>query len=103
MSKLALWVMLKAKPGLEEEAEAFLRQASIEARTEEATNTWYAVKIAPGMYGVFGTFFDEVGREAHLHGDIAKALVTRAPELFSNVLQIEKMDLLGTKGDVKWN
>jgi len=97
MSRLALWVMLKAKPGREAEAEVFLKQGAEMARTEPSTSTWYGVKIAQGVYAVFGTFHDEEGREAHLNGDIAKALMTRAPELFSNVLQVEKMDILSTK------
>ena len=55
------------------------------------------MKMAPGLYGVFDTFNDEAGRDAHLNGDIAKALMAKAPELFSNQLQIEKMEILAAK------
>ena len=64
---------------------------------EPGTVTWYGVKIAPGVYGVFDTFDDEAGRDAHLSGEIAKALMAKAPELFANDLQIERMEILAAK------
>jgi len=97
MAKLAIWVMLKAKPGKENDVEAFLKQGAVMAQDEPQTVTWYGVKIAPGMYGVFDTFDDEAGREAHLTGSIAQALMANAAELFSNEIKIEKMDILGSK------
>jgi len=67
------------------------------SRNEPETVTWYGVKMAPGMYGVFDTFNDEHGRDAHMSGDIAKALMAKAPELFENQIQIEKLEILATK------
>jgi quinol monooxygenase YgiN len=97
MATKAIWVMLKAKPGKEDEVEAFLKQGAAMSLDEAETVTWYGVKIAPGMYGVFDTFDDEAGRDAHMSGEIAKALMAKAPELFSNELKIEKMDILADK------
>ena len=99
MAKYAIWVMLKAKPGKEEDVEAFLKQGAAMSLEEPKTVSWYGVKIAPGMYGVFDTFDDEAGRDAHLNGDIAKALMANAPDLFANAseLRIEKMDILADK------
>ena len=97
MAKQAIWVMLKAKPGKEAEVEAFLKQGAVMSNDEPQTVTWYGVKIAPGMYGVFDTFEDEAGRDAHMNGEIAKALMAKAPELFSNELQIERMEILARK------
>ncbi len=97
MAKLAIWVMLKAKPGKEADVEAFLKQGAVMSKDEPKTVNWYGVKIAPGMYGVFDTFDDEAGREAHLSGEIAKALMANASTLFSNELQIEKMEILADK------
>ena len=97
MSKQAIWVMLKAKPGKEEEIEAFLAQGAQMSQAEPDTVTWYGVKMGPGVYGVFDTFNDEAGRDAHLSGDIAKALMGKAPELFSNELHIEQMQILAAK------
>jgi quinol monooxygenase YgiN len=97
MAKQALWVMLKAKPGKESEVEAFLKQGASMANDEPLTVTWYGVKMGPGTYGVFDTFDGEEGRDAHMSGEIAKALMVKAPELFSNELKIEKMEILAAK------
>jgi len=97
MAKQAIWVMLKAKAGKEAEVEAFLKQGATMSQNEAQTVTWYGVKIAPGVYGVFDTFNDEQGRDAHLNGDIAKALMAKAPEFFENQLQIEKLEILASK------
>jgi quinol monooxygenase YgiN len=97
MAKQAIWVMLKAKPGKEAEVEAFLKQGASLANNESGTVTWYGVKMAPGTYGVFDTFNDEAGRDAHLNGDIAKALMAKASELFANEIRIERMEILASK------
>ena len=97
METKAIWVMLKAKPGKEADVEAFLKQGAEMSKDEPQTVTWYGVKMAPGLYGVFDTFDDEAGRDAHLNGEIAKALMANAAELFSNELQIEKMEILARK------
>lgn len=97
MAKQAIWVMLKANPGKEQDVEAFLKQGAQMSLDESQTVTWYGVKMGPGVYGVFDTFNDEAGRDAHLNGEIAKALMAKAPELFSNELRIEKMEILASK------
>jgi quinol monooxygenase YgiN len=97
MAMQAIWVMLKAKPGKEADIEAFLKQGATMSKDEPQTVTWYGVKMAPGMYGVFDTFDDEAGRDAHLNGRIAAVLMANASELFSNELQIEKMEILARK------
>jgi quinol monooxygenase YgiN len=97
MAKHALWVMLHAKSGKEAEVEAFLKQGAVMSKDEPKTVNWYGVKVGPGMYGVFDTFDDESGRDAHMHGEIAKALMAKAPELFSNELKIEQMEILADK------
>ena len=97
MAKQAIWVMLKAKPGKEQDVEAFLAQGATMSNDEPGTVTWYGVKMGPGVYGVFDTFEDEAGRDAHLNGEIAKALMANAPDLFSNELRIEKMEILASK------
>jgi quinol monooxygenase YgiN len=97
MAKQAIWVMLKAKPGKESEVEAFLKQGATMSNDEPQTVTWYGVKVGDGIYGVFDTFNDEAGRDAHMNGNIAKALMAKAPELFANELKIETMEILATK------
>ena len=97
MAKQAIWVMLKAKPGKEGDVEAFLKQGAVMSKEEPQTVTWYGVKMAPGTYGVFDTFDSEEGRDAHLNGDIARALMANSSELFSNEIRIEKMEILANK------
>ena len=97
MAKQALWVMLKAKSGKEAEVEAFLAAGAKMAGEESGTVTWYGVKMGPGVYGVFDTFDDEAGRDAHKEGAIAKALFEKAPDLFANTPQIETMEILAAK------
>ena len=97
MAMQAIWVMLKAKPGKEADVEAFLKQGASLSQKEPQTVTWYGLKIAPGVYGVFDTFDDEAGRDAHLNGVIAAALMANAAELFSSELRIENMEILARK------
>jgi quinol monooxygenase YgiN len=97
MAKYALYVALKAKPGKEAEVEAFLKLGAEMSRAEAGTVTWYGIKEDDGAYAVFDTFDDEAGRDAHLTGSIAKALVAKADELFSNKLQIHKIQIIANK------
>jgi quinol monooxygenase YgiN len=97
MSKLALYGRLKAKPGKEQDVEAFLKQGAEMARSETGTIQWFAIKEDDGVYGIFDTFEDEAGREAHLNGEIAKALMAKAEELFSEPPQIHKIAVLAEK------
>jgi len=95
--KLGLWVMLEAKQGKERELEQFLTGALPLAQAEPGTITWYAIKLGPGRFGIFDTFADDTGRNAHLNGPIAKALMSKAGELLATPPKIEKIDLLAAK------
>jgi quinol monooxygenase YgiN len=98
MAKYALYVALKAKPGKEAEVESFLKQGAEMSKAEKGTVTWYGIKEDDGAYAVFDTFDDESGRNAHLSGDIAKALMANAENLFSNTpLQIHKIQIIADK------
>jgi quinol monooxygenase YgiN len=98
MAKLAIWAYLEAKPGKEKEVEDFLKSAQPLAVQEKGTITWYAVKLSPTTFGIFDTFADESGRDAHLTGEIAKALFAKAAELFAQEPKVHKIDLLAAKG-----
>lgn len=97
MAKLAIWAQLEAKSGKEQEVEEFLKSAQPLAEKEKGTLTWYAVKIGPSKYGIFDTFPDEAGRDAHLSGEIAKALMAKAKDLFAKDPEIHKIDVLASK------
>lgn len=97
MVKFALLARVEARPGKEEAVEQFLKNALSLAQDEEATVSWYALKMGPSTFGIFDTFNDEAGREAHLSGKIASALMEHAGELLSAPPQIEKVDLMAVK------
>ena len=97
MAKFSLYVPLKAKPGKEAEVEAFLKQGAELAKQEPGTVSWFGLKEGPGRYAVFDTFDDEAGREAHLNGAIAKALMANASTLLAEAPQIHKIDILAEK------
>jgi quinol monooxygenase YgiN len=98
METIGLLVRLEARAGKEAEAEAFLRSAQPLALDEKETLKWYAFKLGPGKFGLFDTFANEAGRNAHLTGEIAKKLTARANELFAVPPQVEKMEVLANKG-----
>src|SRR6266850_4939471 len=83
MEAIGLLVTLEAREGKEADAEAFLKSAQPLARDEKGTLKWYAIKIGPGKFGIFDSFANEAGRNAHLTGESAKALGARANELFA--------------------
>ena len=97
MSGVALLVRLEAKPGKEKEVEAFLRGGLPLAQQEPATITWFAIRIGPSTFGIYDTFPNEAGRQAHLSGPIAAALMAKAGELLSQPPVIEKVDVLAAK------
>jgi quinol monooxygenase YgiN len=96
MEAIGLLVTLDARSGKEADAEAFLKSAQPLALNENGTLKWYAIKLGPGRFGIFDTFANEGGRNAHLSGEIAKALGARANELFATPPQIEKVEILAT-------
>ncbi|MGB6194334.1 MAG: antibiotic biosynthesis monooxygenase [Terracidiphilus sp.] len=97
MDKLAIFALLHAKRGKEKEVEQFLKFAQPLAERETGTTTWYAVKFGPAEYGIFDTFKDEAGRNAHLTGEIAKALFAKAEDLFAAPPEVEKLEIVASK------
>ena len=97
MLKLGLFVRLEAKAGKEEEVAAFLKQGLQLARAETTTPLWFAVKMGPTTFAIFDSFENESGRQAHLNGPIAKALMAQAPHLLATPPSIEPYEVLGTK------
>src|SRR6202040_3536845 len=65
MPKLAIWAQMEAKAGKEREVADFLKSAKALAEKEEGTVTWYAMRLGGSGFGIFDTFADEKGREAH--------------------------------------
>src|SRR3954471_19226471 len=97
MTNLALLVRLEAKKGKETEVENFLRGGLSIVENEPATISWYALKLGPSTFGIFDTFPDEEGRQAHLTGEVAKALMAKAADLLAEPPSIEKVEVLAAK------
>jgi quinol monooxygenase YgiN len=97
MVKLALYVHLEAKPGKEKDVEAFLLSGLPLVEEEPATIAWFALKMGPSTFGIFDAFPDEAGRDAHLNGKVAAALMAKAGELLATPPSIQKVDLLAAK------
>ena len=97
MPALSLFVRLEAKPGKEAEVAAFLDQGLELARREATTLVWFALRLGPSTFGVFDAFSDEAGRQAHLNGPIAQALMANAPDLLASPPVIERIEVLGAK------
>ena len=97
MSRCALLARLEAKPGKEDQVEQFLRSALPLAEAEPGTRTWFALRFGPSSFGIYDTFDTEAGRQAHLDGPIAAALMERAGDLLAAPPQIDRVDLLASK------
>ncbi|HEY6174035.1 MAG TPA: antibiotic biosynthesis monooxygenase [Kofleriaceae bacterium] len=95
--KLGILALLEAKPGKEETLAELLRSAQALAAKEAATLVWYAFRAGPRSFGIFDSFADEAGRNAHLQGEIAKALLGRADELLASPPDIRKVDVIAAK------
>ena len=97
MTGKALWVEMHAKPGKEQEVAEFLAGALPLVQAEPATRSWYALRIGESMFGIFDTFDDDAGRDAHLGGKVAEALMAQAADLFSEPPKINHSDVLASK------
>ena len=97
MVKVALLVRLEAKPGKEAEVESFLKGGLAIVEEEPATTAWFAIRMGPSTFGIFDAFPDESGREAHLNGRVAAALMAKASDLLAQPPVIEKVDVLAAK------
>ncbi len=95
--KLALYVRLEAKPGREAETEEFIKSALPIVQAETGTTAWFGIRMGPATFGIFDTFVDESGRQAHLNGRVAAALMARAGDLLAVPPRIEKVDVIAAK------
>jgi quinol monooxygenase YgiN len=97
MVTVGLYVRLEARPGKEQEVASFLEGALPLVNDEPDTTAWFGIKLGPSTYAVFDVFENDEGRDAHLNGKVAAALMEKADELFSEPPTIEKIDVLAAK------
>jgi quinol monooxygenase YgiN len=94
---VALYVLLKAKPGKEAEVAEFLKGGLPLVEAEPATIAWFGIRLGPSTFAIFDAFPDEAGRQAHLAGKVAAALMAKAGDLLVEPPSIEKADVLASK------
>ena len=97
MVKVGLFVRLEAKPGKEGAVLEFLKSGLGIVNEEPATVAWFALRMGPSTFGIFDAFPNEKGRQAHLEGRVAAALMAQAGELLARPPVIEKVDVLAAK------
>lgn len=97
MPKVALFVRLEAKEGKESDVIRFLEKGLELAHQEVTTPLWFSLRLGPSTFAVFDAFKDDAGRQKHLEGAIAKALMAMAPGLLATAPAIERIDVLGAK------
>ena len=97
MVTVALYVRLEAKPGKEAEVESFLNSGLALVQEEPETTAWFAIRMGPSTFGIFDAFASESGRQAHLNGKVAAALMEKASDLLAQPPDIKKVDVLAAK------
>lgn len=97
MVKVALLVRLEAKPGKEAEVESFLKSGLAIVQNEPETIAWFAIRIGVSTFGIFDAFPTDAGRQAHLAGRVAAALMAKAADLLAKPPAIEKVDVMAAK------
>jgi quinol monooxygenase YgiN len=95
--KIGLLARIEAKPEYAEQVEKMLTDAVALAEHEQYTITWYSFRQDATTFGVFDTFNDEDGRNGHLQGQIAAALMGAAETMLSSAPVITPVDLLSVK------
>ena len=96
-TKFALFVKLEVKPGKEKEVEQFLHAGLALVQNEPETAAWFALRFGPTTFGIFDAFPTEAGRQAHLTGEVAKALMAHAGDLLATPPVIEQVEVLADK------
>ena len=68
MIKVALSVIVQAKPGKEKDVADFLRDARSIVEQEQDTRAWFALQLDESTFGIFDVFPDDDARQTHLSG-----------------------------------
>jgi quinol monooxygenase YgiN len=97
MVTVGLLVTLEAKPGKEADVQSFLEGGLEIVEQEPETTAWFAIRLGPSEFGIFDVFPDDSGRQAHLSGAVAAALMEQADELLASPPEIQNVDVLASK------
>jgi quinol monooxygenase YgiN len=97
MVSVGLFVPLHAKPGKEEDVARFLEGGLALVEEEPDTTAWFAIRLGPSEFAVFDAFPDDSGRQAHLSGRVAEALMAQAEDLFAQPPEIKQAEVIAAK------
>jgi quinol monooxygenase YgiN len=97
MDRYAILALMRPKPGKENAVEEFLVSARSLVLDEAGRTIWYAVKLDDGRCGIFDTFPDRNGLDAHLRGEVARRLMANAAELLAEPPVVHKAEILASK------
>jgi quinol monooxygenase YgiN len=97
MVAVGLFVPLKAKPGKEADVERFLAGGLALVDEEPATTAWFAIRLGPADFAIVDFFPDDAGRQAHLSGKVAEALMAQASDLLAEPPEIKPVDVIAAK------
>ena len=97
MDQFAILALMRPRAGKERALEEFLLSARSLVLDEAGTTNWYAVRLEDGRYGIFDTFPDQKGQDAHLGGEVARQLMANATELLAEPPIIQKLEILASK------
>jgi quinol monooxygenase YgiN len=97
MDTVGLLVTLEAKSGKQDELASFLAGALPLVQEEPQTTAWFAVRLGPARFAIFDIFPDDAGRDAHLSGQVAAALMEHAPDLLAHAPDIQNLDIVAEK------
>jgi quinol monooxygenase YgiN len=92
-----LWVPLEAKSGKEADVAAFLEGGRALVDDEPNTTAWFAVRLSDSQFAIFDVFPDDAGRQSHLSGRVAEALMAQADELLAKPPDIQQADVIASK------
>lgn len=97
MVTTGLLVTLEAQPGKEQDLAAFLADALPLVEAEPETVAWFAIRTGASSFAIVDVFPDDAGRQAHLDGPVAAALIANAPELLAEPPRIEHAEVVAAK------
>lgn len=96
-TRYALYVELVAQPDKADEVADFLSSALPLALEEPDMPAWFAVRFDTHTFAIFDAFPTQAGRQAHLDGRIAEALMAKADSLLASTPTIRFADVLADK------
>jgi quinol monooxygenase YgiN len=94
---VAIVAKLVAKDETKDEVADFLTGAVELANAEAGTTVWFALRSDATTFWIVDAFPGEAERQAHLSGEIAKALMANAERLLAQPPELGMAEVLAAK------